>query len=124
MLSVAVAPLPDGRVLLTSGGYDATVRLWDSVAGTAVGNPVTGRTEGPAEVGDHGDRAAAGEAGDDLLGEAGGRVRLVGRRLGAVGRGGSIVGFDLPTVGDAPFANSAEALLSLKRIIVRQPCCA
>ncbi len=35
-------PLPDGRVLLASGGDDTTVRLWDPVTGHAAGDPLTG----------------------------------------------------------------------------------
>jgi len=38
--AVAVVPLPDGRVLIASGGDDETVRLWDPVAGVGVGEPL------------------------------------------------------------------------------------
>src|SRR5205823_435320 len=34
----------DGRVLLASASADATVRVWDPLAGTAVGGPLSGHT--------------------------------------------------------------------------------
>ena len=42
--SVAFGGLPDGRVLLATGGDDGTVRLWDPATGTPVGDPLTGHT--------------------------------------------------------------------------------
>ena len=41
--------LPGGRVLLATGGDDATVRLWDPVTATPVGDPLTGHT-GPVRA--------------------------------------------------------------------------
>ena len=38
------AGLPDGRVLLASGGADGTVRWWDPATGTPVGSPLAGHT--------------------------------------------------------------------------------
>jgi WD40 repeat protein len=34
--AVAAVPLPDGQVLLASGGADRTVRWWDPATGTPV----------------------------------------------------------------------------------------
>ena len=42
--SVAFGTGPDGRLLLASGSYDQTVRLWDPVTGAPVGEPLTGHT--------------------------------------------------------------------------------
>jgi WD40 repeat protein len=42
--AVAALPLPDGRVLLASGGDDAMVRLWDPVTGTPASSPLEGHT--------------------------------------------------------------------------------
>jgi len=42
--SVAAVPLPEGRTLLASGGADTTIRLWDPVTGTPLGEPLTGHT--------------------------------------------------------------------------------
>jgi WD40 repeat protein len=42
--SVAFGTLPDGRLLLASGGQDGTLRLWDPVTGTAIGDPLAGHT--------------------------------------------------------------------------------
>jgi len=42
-------PGPGGRTLLATGGWDATVRLWDPATGTPVGEPLTGHT-GPVEA--------------------------------------------------------------------------
>jgi len=47
--AVAFGVLPGGRVLLATGGDDATVRLWDPVAATPVGDPLTGHT-GPVRA--------------------------------------------------------------------------
>jgi WD40 repeat protein len=35
-------PLPDGRVLLATGGDDGMIRLWDPHALTPIGEPLTG----------------------------------------------------------------------------------
>lgn len=43
--SVALAASPDGRLLLASGSYDETVRVWDPVTGRPVGAPLTGHTD-------------------------------------------------------------------------------
>ena len=45
MYAVAAVPLPDGRMLLATAGLDGTVRLWDPVAGTPVGDPLEGHTD-------------------------------------------------------------------------------
>ena len=42
--AVAAVPLPDGRVLLASGSFDETVRLWDPATGTPAGGPLQGHT--------------------------------------------------------------------------------
>ena len=42
--SVAFGTGPGGRLLLASGSYDKTVRLWDPASGAAVGEPLTGHT--------------------------------------------------------------------------------
>ena len=36
----------DGQLLLASGSWDETVRLWDPATGTPVGDPLTGHTDG------------------------------------------------------------------------------
>ena len=43
--SVAAVPLPEGRTLLASGSADTTIRLWDPVTGTPLGEPLTGHTD-------------------------------------------------------------------------------
>jgi WD40 repeat protein len=40
--AVAAATLPDGRVVVASGGDDATVRRWDPTTGEQLGSPMTG----------------------------------------------------------------------------------
>jgi WD40 repeat protein len=42
--AIAVFPDPDGRTLLATAGIDGTVRVWDPLVGTAVGEPLTGHT--------------------------------------------------------------------------------
>ncbi len=44
VFALASVILLDGRLLLASGGWDATVRLWDPVTGAQVGQPLTGHT--------------------------------------------------------------------------------
>ena len=43
--SVAFGTTPDGRLLLARGGDDGTVRVWDPVTGTPIGQPLTGHTD-------------------------------------------------------------------------------
>ena len=43
--SVAFGTAPDGRLLLASGSWDETVRVWDPLTGTPAGKPLTGHTE-------------------------------------------------------------------------------
>ena len=43
--SVAFGTAPDGRLLLASGSWDETVRVWDPLTGTPVGEPLTGHTD-------------------------------------------------------------------------------
>jgi len=47
---VAAVALPDGRTLLATTSDDETVRLWDPVTGTPVGDPLTGHTDGVTAV--------------------------------------------------------------------------
>lgn len=47
--AVAAVPLPDGRTLLATTS-DETVRLWDPITGTPVGDPLTGHTDGVTAV--------------------------------------------------------------------------
>nr|WP_281245051.1 hypothetical protein [Lentzea albida] len=39
---VAAVPVPDGRTLLATSGWDQTVRLWDPATGLRVGDRLTG----------------------------------------------------------------------------------
>lgn len=41
---MATAVLPDGRPIAVTGGGDATVRIWDLVTGSPIGQPLTGHT--------------------------------------------------------------------------------
>jgi WD40 repeat protein len=43
--SLAFGSGPDGRLLLASGGGHKTVRAWDPVTGTSVGEPLAGHTD-------------------------------------------------------------------------------
>jgi len=47
--AVAAVPLPDGRTLLATTS-DETVRLWDPITGTPVGDPLTGHTDAVTAV--------------------------------------------------------------------------
>lgn len=42
--ALVAVPLSDGRTLLAIGGSDPSILLWDPVAGTLVGDPLTGHT--------------------------------------------------------------------------------
>jgi WD40 repeat protein len=46
VLSVACVTLPDGHVWAVTGGQDGTVRTWDLMSGSAVGEPLLGH-QGP-----------------------------------------------------------------------------
>ena len=48
--AVTTVTMPDGRVLLATGGADAMVRLWDPATGHAVGDPLRGHTRGVPAV--------------------------------------------------------------------------
>ena len=48
--SVAFGAGADGRLLLASGGYDGTVRVWDPVIGGPAGQPLTGHTSRVSSV--------------------------------------------------------------------------
>ncbi|MFJ4849203.1 WD40 repeat domain-containing protein, partial [Streptomyces sp. NPDC088733] len=43
--AMAVFPGPGGRTLLASAGDDCTVRVWDPLAGTPIGEPLTGHAD-------------------------------------------------------------------------------
>src|SRR5207244_2761733 len=71
--SVALGTGPDGRLLLASGSLDLTVRIWDPLTGTPLGEPLTGHV-GPV------DSVAFGATSDGRLllasGSSDGTVRL------------------------------------------------
>src|SRR5262249_55777465 len=46
VVTVAAVRGPGGRVLLATGGGDGAARVWDPVAGVAVGQPLTGHAGG------------------------------------------------------------------------------
>ena len=60
MTSVAAGTATDGRLIAITGGSDQTVRIWDALAGTPIGEPLTGHTNGVTSV-------AAGTATDGRL---------------------------------------------------------
>jgi WD40 repeat protein len=43
--AVATAVLPDGRVTVVTGSRDCTVRIWDLITGTQVGDALIGHTD-------------------------------------------------------------------------------
>ncbi|MFC3383642.1 WD40 repeat domain-containing protein [Couchioplanes azureus] len=45
VFGLATAVFPDGRVVAVTGSSDKTVRVWDLVTGTPVGQPLTGHTD-------------------------------------------------------------------------------
>ena len=48
--SVAFGTTADGRLLLATGSQDRSVRVWDPLTGTPVGQPLTGHTGTVASV--------------------------------------------------------------------------
>jgi hypothetical protein len=50
VMAVATAVLPDGRPIAITGSEDATVRIWDLVTATPIGQPLTGHTSGVMAV--------------------------------------------------------------------------
>jgi WD40 repeat protein len=42
--SVALGTTPDEHLIAISGYNDGTVRVWDPIAGTPIGPPLTGHT--------------------------------------------------------------------------------
>ncbi|OLR95077.1 WD40 repeat domain-containing protein [Actinokineospora bangkokensis] len=46
VVAAVAVPMPDGRTLIATGSIDGTVRLWDPVTGTQVGDPLTGHDDG------------------------------------------------------------------------------
>jgi WD40 repeat protein len=99
--AVAAVPLPDGRVLLASGGGDGSVRLWDPATGAPVGNPLTGHSRGVSAL-----AALPLPDGRMLLASGGddGSVRLwdpatgapVGRLTGHTGGAWAVAALPLP----------------------------
>jgi WD40 repeat protein len=45
VLCIAAIPRQDGRVLLATGGADATIRLWDLMSNSPFGTPMIGHTD-------------------------------------------------------------------------------
>jgi WD40 repeat protein len=44
-MSVTFATFPDGPALVVMGSSDRTVRLWDPITGSSIGQPLIGHTD-------------------------------------------------------------------------------